>query len=142
MIEIRQLYGGQRGTRVRGFDLTIEKPEIHVVLCTSISALDELVHIMYGTALYRSGHFQVDGKNAIGLRNKEVQYITMDTYLFPGFTVMDNIFMASHEYGFMTRKKIQRRFGYLMKETDCAIPDMRVDHLTAEQKKMVEVLRC
>jgi len=142
LIEIRQLYGGQRGTRVRGFDLTIEKPEIHVVLCTSISALDELVHIMYGTALYRSGHFQVDGKNAIGLRNKEVQYITMDTYLFPGFTVMDNIFMASHEYGFMTRKKIQRRFGYLMKETDCAIPDMRVDHLTAEQKKMVEVLRC
>lgn len=141
-IEIRQLYGGQRGTRVRGFDLMIEKPEIHVVLCTSISALDELVHILYGTALYRSGTFRVDGKNAIGLCNREVQYITMDTYLFPGFTVMDNIFMASPRYGFMTRKKIQRRFAELMKETDCAIPDIRVDYLTAEQKKMVEVLRC
>ena len=40
-VEIRKLYGGQRGTRVRGFELVIQNPEIHVVLCTSISALDE-----------------------------------------------------------------------------------------------------
>ena len=45
-VEIRKLYGGQRGTRVRGFELVIQNPEIHVILCTSISALDELVHIM------------------------------------------------------------------------------------------------
>lgn len=141
-IEIRKLYGGQRGSRVRGFELIIEKPEIHVVLCTSISALDELVHIMYGTALYKSGDFKVDGKNAIGLRKKEIQYITMDTYLFPGFTVMDNIFMASSQYGFMTRKTIQKRFESLMKDADCSIPNVRVENLTAEQKKMIEVLRC
>ena len=96
-VEIRKLYGGQRGTRVRGFDLVIQNPEIHVILCTSISALDELVHIMYGTALYKSGTFKLNGKDAIGLRKKEIQYITMDTYLFPGFTVMDNIYMASPE---------------------------------------------
>lgn len=141
-IEIKQLYGGQRGTRVRGFDLVIEHPEIHVVLCTSISALDELVHIMYGTALYKSGIFRIDGKDAIGIRRKEIQYITMDTYLFPGFTVMDNIFMASPEYGFMTRKVIQKRFENLIKETGCSIPNVRVENLTAEQKKMVEMLRC
>ena len=63
-VEIRKLYGGQRGTRVRGFDLVIQNPEIHVVLCTSISALDELVHIMYGTALYKSGTFKLNGKDA------------------------------------------------------------------------------
>ena len=141
-VEIRKLYGGQRGTRVRGFDLVIQNPEIHVILCTSISALDELVHIMYGTALYKSGTFKLNGKDAIGLRKKEIQYITMDTYLFPGFTVMDNIFMASPEYGFMTRKIIQKRFDSLMKEADCYIPNVRVENLTAEQKKMVEVIRC
>lgn len=141
-VEIRKLYGGQRGTRVRGFELVIQNPEIHVILCTSISALDELVHIMYGTALYKSGTFKLNGKDAIGLRKKEIQYITMDTYLFPGFTVMDNIFMASPEYGFMTRKIIQKRFDSLMKEADCYIPNVRVENLTAEQKKMVEVIRC
>ena len=73
-VEIRKLYGGQRGTRVRGFDLVIQNPEIHVILCTSISALDELVHIMYGTALYKSGTFKLNGKDAIGLRKKESLY--------------------------------------------------------------------
>ena len=55
---------------------------------------------------------------------------------------MDNIFMASPEYGFMTRKIIQKRFDSLMKEADCYIPNVRVENLTAEQKKMVEVIRC
>ena len=39
-------------------------------MCTSISALDELVHIMYGTALYKSGTFKLNGKDAIGLKEK------------------------------------------------------------------------
>ena len=29
-----------------------------------------------------------------------------------------------------------------MKEADCYIPNVRVENLTAEQKKMVEVIRC
>lgn len=141
-IEIEELYGEQRGSRIRGFNLKITEPEIHMVLCTSISALEELIHILYGTVRRAAGTFKVDGTDCRGVKTGEVQYITMDTYLFPGFSVLDNIFMADPGYGFGGRKNIQKHFDKLMQETDCLIPNVRIESLTAEQKKMVEVLRC
>ena len=113
-----------------------------VILCTNSTFFDELIEILMQKKRLVKGMIEFDGmKLEKSFVRKHCCFITAANNVFPNMSVGENIFTDSCRQR-ATRGKRKRLFQNLLKETRFDMElDASVRDLTAEQCKVVEILR-
>lgn len=145
MFEIIDLSSVLPDGRLNHFSMsTVDKSEIHGVLCSSTSWMDELVDIFSGKMPMGQGEILLDGKSAVtknGLSG--VNLVSRATHLYEDISVLENLYMAEKKGIFYNKSKCAVKYNKLFDKMDIQIElSKMIGQLSRKDRKLVELLRC
>lgn len=142
MLKLNHITGSKENSKVREFNFCVHPNCISVILSPSVNFLDELQTILCGTEKITSGEIILNDCNFYDKKKKHrVAAILNEGNLFEARTVAENIF-TEKSFISIGNPKNGKVFQQLLNETGFSLEYRdKVEGLTSERKKIVEILR-
>ena len=115
-VNVRKYYPLTRSHALRDVSLAVEEGEFLGIKGPSGCGKSTLLYVLAGLLTPTAGMVYFQGKlltcirDKVGYRRKNIGFVFQDFYLYPGFTVLENVLFACLYRGFVpnsTRKKAQ-----------------------------------
>lgn len=134
----------QKSTILKDIDLVIQAGEIYGIVSTSEFYLQKFTDALAGLITMTSGAMYLCGTPITPkeLTKGHIIFVCQETQLFDEFTGIHNIFINDRGFYRMSRREKKRLAEQIAQEFGLDF-DLNLDvrHLTAEERKIVEVLR-
>lgn len=144
MFEIRNLSSSLQDGRLNQFSLTIDKSEIHGLLCSSSSWMYELLDILSGKVSIGKGEIKFNGNSIVtkyGLSG--ISLVTRDMNLYKDISILENLYIAEKKGIFYSKTRCIERYRKIFEEIGIPIDlNKKVEQLSRRDSMIVELLRC
>lgn len=144
MFEIKNLSSALPERKLKNFYIKIDKPEIHGILCSSFSWMDELLDIFSGDIPIEEGAILIDGESIIKKNGlSHIKLVVGSNGLYKDISVLENLYIAEKKGVFYSKIKCAEKYGRLFRELGIDIDlKKKADQLSRREKKLIELLRC
>lgn len=144
MFEIKNLSSALPERKLKNFYIKIDKPEIHGILCSSFSWMDELLDIFSGDIPIEEGAILIDGESIIKKNGlSHIKLVVGSNGLYKDISVLENLYIAEKKGIFYSKTKCAEKYGRLFRELGIDIDlKKKADQLSRREKKLIELLRC
>lgn len=132
-----------RNGSAKRFNLEIQNPSIHTILSADSNTLEKLLQFFINEKKDRTGKILLNGKNLYDFKERNIiSFILKDTSLFKKISIGENIAVGQKKSYFLRKKYFFKKYQKILKEFGSSISmEYRVDELSAEEKRIVELLR-